>query len=64
MFISFKAIVLDWPLNISTYNGYQKEFPQDIYVKFYSPKLLHVWVFQSQSWTSRLKISMEVNGDL
>ena len=36
-----KAVVLDWPLNIYTNNGCQKEFPQDIpYVKFYSPKLL------------------------
>ena len=25
----FKAVVLDWPLNIYTYNGCQKEFPQD-----------------------------------
>ena len=25
-----KAVVLDWPLNIYTYNGCQKEFPQDI----------------------------------
>ena len=25
-----KAVVLDWPLNIYTYNSCQKEFPQDI----------------------------------
>ena len=25
----FKAVVLDWPLNIYTYSGCQKEFPQD-----------------------------------
>ena len=25
-----EVVVLDWPLNIYTYNGCQKDFPQDI----------------------------------
>ena len=29
-FNTFKIVVLDWPLNICTYNSCQKQFPKDI----------------------------------
>ena len=59
-----KDVVLDWPLNIYTYVGCKKEFPQNICKIFTVLNHSMCEYFNFKVGTSGLNISMELNGDL